>query len=105
MMQTELDFSEYIKERTTHFTGRDRVFAEIEIWLATPNAPNYFIITGEPGAGKTATAARLTQIRDVAACHFCIARQANTIDPLNFARSISQQLSKIEGFTQKILDE
>jgi hypothetical protein len=97
------DFSAYIADRAKDFTGRDWVFAEIDHWLADPDAPHFFIITGEPGIGKTAIAARLAQIRDLAAIHFCIARQADTIDPLNFARSISRQLSQIDGFAKNIL--
>jgi hypothetical protein len=99
------DFSAYITEHTRDFTGRDWVFAEIDRWLADPDAPCYFIVTGEPGIGKTAIAARLTQIRDLAAFHFCIARQADTIDPLLFARSLSQQLCRIDGFVHGILKE
>lgn len=104
-MQTEFDFSAYIAERTRDFTGREWVFTEIDRWLADPDAPRYFIITGEPGIGKTAIAARFTQIRDLAAIHFCIARQADTVDPLNFARSLSHQLTRIDGFALDILEE
>lgn len=99
------DFMDYIAERTQDFMGREWVFAEIDAWLAKPDAPRYFIITGEPGIGKTALAGRLTQIREFDAIHFCIARQADTIDPLNFVRSISLQLTRIEGFAQNILKE
>jgi hypothetical protein len=94
MAQTTLDFSAYIDERTRDFTGREWVFAKIDRWLANPDAPRTFIITGEPGIGKTAIATRLTQIRDLAGFHFCIARQADTIDPLNFTRSLSRIIGK-----------
>ena len=92
-----LDFSAYITERTRDFTGREWVFKTIDDWLANPKGPQYFILTGEPGVGKSAIAARLIQIRKPAAYHFCIARQADTIDPLNFARSVSQQLCRFDG--------
>jgi hypothetical protein len=105
MSQTALDFSAYIAERTHDFTGRGWVFAEIDRWLADPNGPRYFIITGEPGIGKTAIAARLTQIRELTASHFCIARQADTLDPLNFARSISAQLARVDEFARCLLAE
>jgi len=100
-----IDFSTTIADRTRDFTGREWVFTEIDRWLADPDAPHYFIITGEPGIGKTAIAARLTQMRDLAAFHFCIARQADTVDPLNFARSLSQQLAHIDRFARGILEE
>jgi hypothetical protein len=105
MPKATLDFSDYITDRTRDFVGREWVFAEIDAWLADPDAPRFFIITGEPGIGKTAIAARLTQIRDLAACHFCIARQADTIDPLNFARFLSHQLTHIDDFAQNLLEE
>ncbi len=34
--------------------------------IADPDRPCYFITTGEPGIGKMAIAARLTQIRNLA---------------------------------------
>lgn len=52
------DYSDLIADRTRDFTGREWVFAEIDAWLADPSAPCFFIITGEPGIGKTAIAAR-----------------------------------------------
>lgn len=64
-MKTNLDFSAYIADRTRDFTGREWVFAEIDQWLAAPDAPRHFIIAGEPGIGKTAIAARLTQMPDM----------------------------------------
>jgi hypothetical protein len=100
-----LDFSTYITDRTKDFTGRDWIFAEINDWLADPKGSCFFIITGEPGIGKSAVAARLTQVRDLAAYHFCIARQADTINPLLFARSVSQQLCRLDGFAAAILKD
>lgn len=102
---TTLDFSAYIADRTRDFVGREWVFAEIDRWLVDPDTPCYFIITGEPGIGKTAIAGRLTQIRNLDAYHFCIARQADTIDPLDFARALSHQLIAIDEFAISLLEE
>jgi hypothetical protein len=66
MSQTALDFSTYIDERTRDFVGREWGFAAIDHWLADPDGPRYFIITCEPGIGKVAIVARLTQIRSLA---------------------------------------
>lgn len=50
-------FAGFIQDRTKDFTGREWVFTEIERWLADPEGPAFFIITGEPGVGKLAIAA------------------------------------------------
>ncbi|MEU8816675.1 hypothetical protein [Actinoplanes sp. NPDC048796] len=100
-----LDFSPYIADRTRDFTGREWVFSEVDTWLSDDRLPPRMIIMGEPGVGKSAIAARLTQLADVAASHFCIARSVSTIDPSSFSRSISQQLCRIDGFARKILND
>ena len=56
-----IDFSAYIIDRTKDFTGREWVFAEIDRWLGDTAGPRYFVITGRPGTGKSAIAARLAQ--------------------------------------------
>ena len=81
------EFSTFVADRTRSFTGRKWVFAEIDRWLADSAGPSLLVITGEPGVGKSALAARLTQIRHIAVTHFCIARNATTIDPVVFAQS------------------
>ena len=55
MPQPTLNFSAIIAERTRDFTGRAWVFAAIDRWLADPDAPRFFVVTGEPGIGKTAS--------------------------------------------------
>lgn len=100
-----LDFAEYVAKCVKAFTGREWVFAEIDRWLADPEGPTFFLITGEPGVGKSAMAARLTQVRKLAAYHFCIARDVKTIDPVLFTRSIAFQLCQIDAFAQEVLKE
>jgi len=56
------DFSRDIKRLTQDFVGREWVFDEIDNWLHRQDQ-RFFILTGEPGAGKSAIAAKLTQIQ------------------------------------------
>ncbi len=109
MAQRDRDVINYIRMRTRNFTGRKWVFEEVERWLDDPNASRFFIITGEPGIGKSAIAARLVQFSDddatppaacshlakdfLSAAHFCYARNGGWISPVGFARSISSQLA------------
>ena len=106
---TGFDFSDLIAERTKDFTGREWLFAEIDGWLADPDGPQFFIITGEPGIGKTAIAARLAQFSArrvkpadsythiqegfLSATHFCSARSGGYIAPESFAQSLGAQLA------------
>ncbi len=85
-------FERDIKRLTENFTGREWVFKEIDRWLRQSNE-RFFILTGEPGVGKSAIAARLTQLRqDIAAYHFCIAGRSDTIEPNNVLLSLAAQL-------------
>jgi len=101
-----IDFTDYIADRTTNFTGREWVFEAIQNWLADPKGDRFFLLTGEPGSGKTAIAARLTQFAQgvvlhprfdagfLHAVHFCSARDSVWTDPKEFVRSIALQLAQ-----------
>jgi len=95
----------YAEERRREFTGREWVFRKVEEWLADGKGPRFFLITGEPGIGKTAIAAELTHRQETAAKHFCVAGDAGTTEPSLFTRSIAKQLTEIEGFTECVLKE
>src|SRR5712691_8281513 len=103
-----LDFTSYISERTTNFTGREWVFQAINDWLADPDGSRFFLLKGEPGSGKTAVSARLIQFSQgipppvglscltpgyLSAIHFCTARDTLWIDPFAFAGSLATQLA------------
>jgi WD40 repeat protein len=89
-----IDFGPDISRLTEGFVGREWVFAEIDNWLDRQDE-RFFILTGEPGVGKSAIAARLTQVRkDIAAYHFCIAGRNSTVVPSTALRSLAAQLSE-----------
>jgi hypothetical protein len=99
-----------IAERAAGFSGREWVFERVHDWLKNPTGGRFYLLTAEPGAGKTAIAARLVQFSQgvavppascpvfqpgfVSAAHFCSANVGSWIDPTAFARSISLQLAR-----------
>ena len=109
----KLDFSAYIADRTHQFTGREWVFERVKRWLedAEGDSPEerlrqrFFLLTGEPGSGKSAIAARLTQFAQgtktypgltagyLHAVHFCSAQDSTWVDPKDFVRSLALQLA------------
>ncbi len=107
--QPVIDFSAYVAERTQGFDGRDWILLAIDAWLADPAGPPLFLLTGEPGAGKSAMAGRLALISTgavrapdgadslragfLSAVHFCSARDRRWINPQVFAESLARQLS------------
>lgn len=90
-----LDFRADIGRLTKDFAGREWLFDEIDNWLRSSDQ-RFFILADEPGAGKSAIAARLIQIRpdNIAAYHFCIAGNGGTITPNTVLRSLASQLGE-----------
>ncbi len=89
-----LPFDAEINEYLQRFTGRDWIFQKIDAWLADPNAGKIFWITGAPGIGKTALAAKLLSTRrEVVAVHFCRAGHTQKSDARISVLSIAYQLS------------
>jgi molybdopterin-guanine dinucleotide biosynthesis protein A len=86
-------FDRDIERLTEGFTGREWVFEEIGRWLQQGNE-RFFILTGEPGVGKSAIAAQLVKTHKeiIAAYHFCIAGRSGTIEPNNVLLSLAAQL-------------
>jgi ATP-dependent Clp protease ATP-binding subunit ClpA len=50
-----INFTSDLARLTENFTGRQWVFDEIDRWL-TEREERFFILTGEPGIGKSAIA-------------------------------------------------
>jgi hypothetical protein len=103
-----LDFAPLIEERTRQFTGRNWVFKAIGEWLGDQTGSRVFLLTGSPGTGKTAIAARVVQMQlgtvsadpltklsrgFLAHFHFCQAGLDSTLSPLTFVQSLAQTLA------------
>src|ERR1041385_4853805 len=71
------EFEPFLREKSRDFTGREWLFDEIDEWLRNGNE-KALLITGDPGAGKSAVAAALVRKNSdgqVLAYHCC---QADT---------------------------
>lgn len=116
-----IDFEKYIGEKAAGFTGRLWVFREIDAWLQNNAAPRVFLLTGEPGGGKSAIAAQLVRMSTGAAAsppgmgrigarfldgyHFCNARELRWTNPLTFSHSLALQLSqRFAEFAQALIE-
>ncbi len=114
-----LDFNSYITEKTKHFTGRKWVFEKINSWISDPDGSRVFLLTGGPGTGKSAVAARLAQMSlgqidverfphlgkgSLVYCHFCQAQSDSTLNPLRFVEALSGALANcFSPFTEALL--
>jgi len=76
------------------FMGRQWLWRVIDTWLADPNGPQVFWITGAPGSGKSAIAAWLSEHQpEISALHVCWYAEKSETDPRQLVRSIAWQLS------------
>ena len=98
-----LDFGPEIARFTADFTGREWVNTEIDKWLET-NTQRAMVVIAEPGVGKSAIAAWLTQSRgDVIGIHFCTQQNSRTRDPYEFVASLVGQLhARLPGFAEAV---
>ena len=101
---------------TADFTGREWVLDAVAAWLAAGEG-RHFLLTGEPGSGKSAIARRLAAVSAgaapahgalghgcLAAAHFCSARDGTSIEPRAFARQVAAQLAAtLPGYAQALL--
>jgi hypothetical protein len=117
--QPILDYQPYVDDRVRGFTGREWAFARIDRWLGG-EGPRFFLLTGEPGSGKSALASRLFQISRgqspagdgmahlktdfLSAAHFCSARAQSWITPHTFTESLSLQLARYPVFARSLLE-
>ena len=99
-----IDFTRYIDRLTDRFTGREWLFEQIDQWLQQQGKEQFYLLTGEPGVGKSAIVAQLikrwqaqpknAEQDKLAAYHFCRAGDVETVRPGRVLRSIAAQLGK-----------
>lgn len=115
------EIARFLPAAVPGFVGRDWVFQEVDRWLQEPAGARYFLLTGRPGCGKSAIAARLWDWSSgrasaptglsrigpgfLSAAHCCTARDGASVHPREFARSLSLQLSaRYPLFRQAVID-
>jgi WD40 repeat protein/uncharacterized protein YukE len=99
-----LDFGPELSRLQRGFTGRDWIVAAVEEWLSDPAGAPAFLLTGDPGAGKSAVMAHLAQmLPQVAALHFCRADNSQTLRADAFVRSVAAQLAtQLPGYAEAL---
>lgn len=99
-----LSFDAFLTSRRRHFTGREWLFDEISAWVSDgPGTAR--LLTGLPGAGKSAVFAELVAGRcgPVLAHHCCIADTPATLDPSRFVRSIVAMVAaKLPDYADRV---
>jgi len=94
------DASELIDEKTRGFVGRGFVFEKIERFF-TESDRGYFLLTGEPGIGKTALIAEM--VRRHGWVHHFNSRPAGIYRPEAFLENVCGQLVVAYGLEQTSL--
>jgi WD40 repeat protein len=99
-----LDFGPELSRLQHGFTGRGWVVDAVEAWLSDPAGAPAFLLTGDPGAGKSAVMAHLAQtLPQVAALHFCRADNSQTLRADAFVRSVAAQLAtQLPGYAEAL---
>jgi WD40 repeat protein len=116
-----IDFTSYIADRSRNFTGREWIFKKVHDWLAKRDGPRFFLLTGEPGSGKTAIAAQLSLFSQgaisppegltrlapgfLSAFHFCSARDRHWISPHVFAESLAIRLTRFPTYAEALAEK
>jgi hypothetical protein len=103
-----------VAERITTFTGREWALGCVESWIQ--DQQGWLTITGPPGVGKTALAARLVEIAmansaapaeqshlRIHAAHFCRQQDSDSLDPIQVVEAIGRQFcASIPGYLEEL---
>ncbi len=98
-----MDFGADLARLTREFTGRKWLFREFDQWVENDTG-RVFLITGDPGAGKSAVMAYLTNTdQRITAFHMCVSGRSETLRPGTFVRSIAGQIAtQMEAYRNQL---
>ena len=85
-------FDSFVRERTTHFVGREQELQKIDQWVAD-HSKRTIVIVGPPGIGKSTLLAKWSEEHQ-AVRHFIREGDAATYDSLSVFTNLSLQLSE-----------
>jgi hypothetical protein len=83
--------------KDAEFHGRDWLFDRIADWRRTDHGARLMLVTGDPGAGKSAFAhqfARSQRCGLVLSAHFCGRQASKTLEPQNLVRNLAYMLTQ-----------
>ena len=91
---TPIDFASEISRLLNQFEGR-KWFAKVIKQWSEESSKSLFLLLGDPGIGKSSIMSWMSQEfeKQVIGIHFCMDRNARTLDPYNFVLSICAQFS------------
>ena len=100
------DFSAYLAEKRHDFCGRDWFFRQLDHWRTASRNERALLITGDPGAGKSAIVAQLVHANpdgQVLAYHCCRTDTEETLEAWRFVRSLAAMIaSKLPDYATRL---
>jgi hypothetical protein len=101
-----LNFSAFLTDKGQYFVGREWVFEEIE--KRCEQGEQAILLTGDPGAGKSAIIAELIRRNPgggILAYHCCQSDVEESLRPGRFVRSLAAQIaSQMKTYAECLLD-
>ncbi|MBL8829576.1 MAG: TIR domain-containing protein [Planctomycetaceae bacterium] len=90
------DFSAFVAEKRESFAGREWLFQRLAHWQSVSRNERALLITGDPGAGKSAIVAQLVHTNprgQVLAYHCCQSNFEETLESWRFVRSVAAMIA------------
>lgn len=103
-----IDFSSYLNEKRRDFVGRRWLMERVDAWRTSAARERALLITGDPGAGKSAFIAELVFRNpggQVLAHHCCIADNRQTLEPGEFVLSLAASIAgRVPAYADAVED-